>query len=118
MTETITVAEAATRLGVSKQAVLGLIRRGTVPATVEGREKRYLVDRRAVERRAAQAVEVEGWATIPTAAEARGIDPTTLRDWVRSGHVNSVSTPKGRIVELNEVLAATKRRTGPRGARQ
>jgi len=120
MSATVSVKEAAERLGVTRQAVMALIHRGTLPALREPggpRGTRYFIPVSAVNERAVGMVVADGWVTIPTAAKARGIDASTLRDWIRLGRVKVSYTPLGRYVSLAEVMATGKRRPGPRGNR-
>lgn len=115
----MTPSEAAARLGVSRQAVLSLIHNGVLPhsRSADGRAARYAIPKRAVEERVAALIAPEGWVTLPEAAKARGVDDTTIRNWVRSGHIKAISTQAGRLVSLDAVLAADRRLPGPRGNR-
>lgn len=117
--DTMTPAEAAVRLGVTRQAVFSLIHSGALPhsRSSDDRISRYLIPARAVEDRVADRSVPEGWVSLPAAAEARGVDDTTIRNWVRAGRVEALSTVHGRFVSLEAVMMADKRRPGPRGNR-
>ncbi|MFE7099767.1 MerR family transcriptional regulator [Streptomyces erythrochromogenes] len=56
-----------------------------------------------------------GLVTTTTAALACGVQPATIRDWVRRGLLNRIGgTPKRPIYKLSDVLAA---HTAPKPSR-
>ena len=116
----ITMTEAADRLGISRQAVHRLVKRGTLPSVEErerGRVVRVLVLASAVEERAKGTTVPRGWVTIPEAARQRGVDETTVREWVRREYLATIEAAGLRYVKLAEVKRLQPPRPGPRGSR-
>jgi excisionase family DNA binding protein len=116
----VTIAEAATRLGISRQGVHKLVKSGTLPSVEErerGRVVRVLVLASAVEERAKGTPVPRGWVTIPEAARQREVDETTVREWVRREYLATIEASGVRYVKLAEVKKLRPPRPGPRGSR-
>lgn len=116
----VTVTEAAAKLGVSRQAVLKLIGRGTVPAFKRDQRLRspYVIPSSAIDDRLAGAHVPDGWVTVATAAELRNRQPDAIREWIDSHGLPAERLADGRLVieraALDEFPAP---RRGPRGDR-
>lgn len=94
----LTVAETADRLDVTRQAVLKLIRTGSLPGVPErdrGRVARWLVPASAVNARVQGNETPPGWITLPEAAERLARSPKTVRRYVDSGLLPGYQRPDG-----------------------
>lgn len=97
---TITVAEAAKRLDVSKQYVHKMIDAGRIPATVEritARGKTYAIDPVQLALFASKRSRPSGHATISQAADVLGRDQSNVRRWIAAGHLPTI-THNGRML--------------------
>jgi|GEM_PF-7093505 len=100
----LSVAAAATRLGISRQAVLKLIDRGTLQATAEmsrGKVARYLIPVSVVAHRLDSIKAPPGYISLVECATALNVDPTTVRRWIADGKLSAkVNLSNQRFVQL------------------
>jgi predicted site-specific integrase-resolvase len=54
------------------------------------------------------------WVSLGDAAQEVGVSMTTIRDWYRSGAIESKTGPSGRVVDVDQVREQAMGFTAPR----
>lgn len=105
----LTVVETADALGITRQAVLKLIKTGklkSVPEMSGGKIARHLVPMDSVNARRHALMPPPGLQPVRLAAEAAGVDSSTVRRWIRDGEIDAFeSAHAGSYVDVDAVVA-------------
>ena len=107
----LTIAESADRLDITRQAVLKLVKNGSMPSVPEmrgGSVHRYLIPESAVSDRLDSIEAPSGYYSVPRVAHVLGVDSTTVRRWVSAGKLKAFVTPSGRRFVNLEAAASFK----------
>jgi excisionase family DNA binding protein len=108
----VTIAEAAERLGVTRQAVLKAVTTGSLPATAvreRGKVVRYVLDPADVERRQASRSRPAGTYSVTDAAALLNVGATTVARWAADGKLDVERTESGLMFITPEALKKVSR---------
>lgn len=100
----VSVPEAYTQLGISRQRAYQLIRMGTLPSEKIG--NRVWVPQAAVEARLAAEGRLTSNQCVSTreAAEFFGVDISTIHQWRRQGHLTPTKVNNTLCFDINQIV--------------
>lgn len=109
--DVLSVAEAASLLGTTRQAVNKAIAKGTLsaaPVIERGKVVRYVLDADVVEQRAGERFPIPGCLNVEAAAEHIGVSNTTMSKYMAEGLVafdrNSLGVVSIKIDDLDAIV--------------
>jgi len=113
----VSVPEAITQLGVSRQRGYQLVRMGTLPSvTINGR---VWVPQAAVDMRLASESRLHSSQCVSTteAADFFGVDISTIHQWRRQGHLKATKVANKLCFDINQIVNFVPPRTNATAGR-